>query len=82
MSDVKRWYIGVFGGEAQARPCSPAEFEIIHSHEGRYFVLEEDFDRITAERDALQLRLNAADQRIDELLTSHEKTPRKHQQYA
>ncbi|MHC8299561.1 hypothetical protein [Pseudomonas sp. ZS1P83] len=28
-----------------------------------------DFDRVTAERDALQLRLNAADQRIDELTT-------------
>jgi hypothetical protein len=26
-----------------------------------------DFDRVTAERDALQQRLNAADQRIDEL---------------
>ena len=26
-----------------------------------------DFDRVTAERDALQLRLNAADQRIDDL---------------
>jgi hypothetical protein len=30
-------------------------------------VMAADFDRITAERDALQLRLNAADQRIDEL---------------
>jgi hypothetical protein len=30
-------------------------------------VLADDFDRIAAERDALQLRLNAADQRIDEL---------------
>ncbi|WP_350649698.1 hypothetical protein [Pseudomonas sp. HY13-MNA-CIBAN-0226] len=27
-----------------------------------------EFDRVTAERDALQLRLNAADQRIDELV--------------
>lgn len=76
MSVVKRWYIGVFGGDAQARPCSPAVFEIIHSHEGRYFVLDEDFDRIAAERDALQLRLNAADQRIDEL------TPSKDEQVA
>ena len=31
-------------------------------------VLADDFDRIAAERDALQLRLNAADQRIDELV--------------
>jgi len=29
--------------------------------------LHSDFDRVTAERDALQLRLNAADQRNDEL---------------
>lgn len=31
------------------------------------YVLGDDFDRVTAERDALQQRLNAADQRIDEL---------------
>ncbi|WP_039012596.1 hypothetical protein [Pseudomonas brassicacearum] len=31
------------------------------------YVSGADFDRVTAERDALQLRLNAADQRIDEL---------------
>lgn len=30
--------------------------------------LAQHFERITAERDALQLRLNAADQRIDDLL--------------
>ncbi|VVN20298.1 hypothetical protein PS662_04330 [Pseudomonas fluorescens] len=30
-----------------------------------------EFDRVTAERDALQQRLNAADQRIDELTTNH-----------
>ena len=33
----------------------------------RVVVFASDFDRVTAERDALQLRLNAADQRIDEL---------------
>ncbi|EJM71630.1 hypothetical protein PMI29_01300 [Pseudomonas sp. GM49] len=32
------------------------------------YVLGETFNRIKAERDALQLRLNAADQRIDELI--------------
>ena len=69
MSYIKRWYIGIFGGEAQARSCSPAEFEIIHSHDGRYFGLDEDFDRVTAERDALQQRLNAADQQIGGLMT-------------
>ncbi|KAB0489736.1 hypothetical protein [Pseudomonas vancouverensis] len=31
------------------------------------YVYAGDFDRVTAEREALQLRLNAADQRIDEL---------------
>jgi len=31
------------------------------------YVLGDDFDRVTAERDALQQRLNATDQRIDEL---------------
>lgn len=31
------------------------------------YVLGDDFDRVTAERDALQQRLNAPDQRIDEL---------------
>lgn len=65
MSEVKKWYIGVYGGEAQARPCSPAEFEIINEREGRYFVLKEDFDLIVAEREALQLRLTAADELND-----------------
>ncbi|APC14598.1 hypothetical protein BLL42_02180 [Pseudomonas frederiksbergensis] len=32
------------------------------------FVEFEDFARVTAERDALQQRLNAADQRVDELM--------------
>jgi hypothetical protein len=35
--------------------------------DGGQYVESVDFDRVTAERDALQLRLNAADQRIDEL---------------
>lgn len=67
MNEVKKWYVGVFGGEAQARACSPAEFEIINEREGRSFVLAEDFDRVTAERDALQQRLAAADERADVL---------------
>ena len=33
------------------------------------YVYAVDFDRVTAERDALQQRLNAADQRVDELHT-------------
>ncbi|MCT8948447.1 hypothetical protein [Pseudomonas iridis] len=36
-------------------------------HESVRYVLGSEFDRVTAERDALQQRLNAADQRIDEL---------------
>lgn len=79
MSQVKKWYIGAFGGEAQARPCSPAEFEIIHASEGRYFVLAENYDSavqcfltaaegcVAAERreQALQQRLAAADERAN-----------------
>ncbi|WP_426123932.1 hypothetical protein [Pseudomonas sp. PSPC2-3] len=81
MSQVKKWYIGAFGGEAQARPCSPAEFEIIHASEGRYFVLAENYDSavqcfltaaegcVAAERRerVLQQRLTAADERADVL---------------
>ena len=36
-------------------------------HRPVQYVLGETFERMKAERDALQLRLNAADQRIDEL---------------
>jgi hypothetical protein len=35
------------------------------------YVLASEFDRVTAERDALQQRLNEADQRIDELTSNH-----------
>jgi hypothetical protein len=37
---------------------------------GEQMVMAYDFDRVTAERNALQLRLNAADQRIDELISA------------
>jgi hypothetical protein len=67
MSEVKKWYIGAFGGEAQARPCSPAGFEIIHASEGRYFVLSSDFDRVTAERDALRAPLAEACEMLKEI---------------
>lgn len=36
------------------------------------YVLASDFDRVTAERDAMQQHLNAADQRIDELTRPHQ----------
>ncbi|MBV7571835.1 hypothetical protein KW846_03895 [Pseudomonas sp. PDM32] len=55
---VKRWQLKGFipGVEGESK----AVFRTV-------VVLADDFDRIAAERDALQERLNAADQRIDEL---------------
>lgn len=55
MSKVQRYYIGKYGlveGESLGRLS---------------VVLAADFDRVAAERDALQLRLNATDQRNDDL---------------
>jgi len=89
MSEVKKWYIGAFGGEAQARPCSPAEFEIIHASEGRLFVLAENYDSavqcfltaaercVATERreKELQQRLTAADEQIDLLSPRHTEQP-------
>jgi len=37
------------------------------------YVLASDFDRVTAERDALQLRLNAADQLADDIQEERQK---------
>ena len=54
MSEVQRYYVGEYGlveGEALGRLS---------------VVLATDFDRVTAERDALQARLTAADERADE----------------
>lgn len=65
MRKVKRWYIGVYGGEAQARGCTPHAREIIRETQGEIFVLDADFERVDAERDALQKRLTAADERND-----------------
>jgi hypothetical protein len=61
LPEVKRWQLKGFipGVEGESK----AVFRPV-------VVLADDFDRIAAERDALQLRLNAADQRIDEL-TAH-----------
>ncbi len=58
LPEVKRWQLKGFipGVEGESK----AVFRPV-------VVLADDFDRVTAERDALQLRLNAADQRIDEL---------------
>ncbi|MCG6574922.1 hypothetical protein EGM97_09415 [Pseudomonas sp. AF32] len=67
MSEVKRWYIGAYGGEAQARTVLHAEPEIIREGQGEYFVLHKDFARVTAERDALQLLLNERDEQVHSL---------------
>ena len=67
MSEVRRWYIGVYGGEAQARGCTPHTREIIRDSEREIFVLDADFERVDAERDALQALLTAADERADAL---------------
>ena len=46
---------------------SAAGATIGYDPHGPDVVMAAEFDRVTAERDALQQRLNAADQRIDEL---------------
>jgi len=57
MSEVKRYSAALTHAET-----SPM-YEALDGE----WVVALDFDRVTAERDALQQRLNAADQRIDEL---------------
>ena len=55
MSEVQRYYVGKYGlveGESMGRLS---------------VVLVADFDRVTAERDALQALLTAADERADVL---------------
>ena len=39
-------------------------------HDGEEFVHASDFDRVTAERDALQALLTAADERLDQAVTA------------
>ena len=65
MSEVKRWYIGVYNGEAQARVCAPRPHELIRDTEGETFVIAEQFDACEARNRALQQRLTAADERND-----------------
>ena len=71
LPEVKRWKLKGFipGVEGESK----ALFRPV-------VVLADDFDRVVAERDALQQRLNAADQRIDEL--SGFQTDRSPQDYA
>ena len=60
MSEVKR-----YGHISYLVEACPRMMQLYPSM--TVYVLASDFDRVTAERDALQLHLNAADQRIDEL---------------
>ena len=59
LPEVKRWQLKGFipGVEGESK----AVFRPV-------VVLADDFDRVAAERHALQLRLNKADQRIDDLV--------------
>ena len=66
MSEVKRY--ARMGELVQA---SPALLKLYPAM--TVYVLGDDFDRVIAERDALQQRLNAADQRIDELATTQQR---------
>lgn len=64
MNEVQRWYVGdagIVAGAALGRLS---------------VVLAADFDRVTAERDALQGRLTVQDQRNDEL-SAHNQLVRK-----
>ena len=63
MSEVKRYDFGV-----EAEGCY-AQYEGEESAGGEY-VKFEDFDRVTADRDALQALLTAADERADVLETA------------
>ena len=68
MNDIARTVIQAPAAIAMASTMSRAQFHNIARE------LLKDFERVTAERDALQQRLNAADQRIDEL-THQQATP-------
>lgn len=66
MSEVKRYHVQLFKLGADQQKYAHGALGAVQ------IVRASDFDRVTAERDALQQRLNAADQRIDEL--SQDKT--------
>ncbi|RBB97499.1 hypothetical protein C3E97_027675 [Pseudomonas sp. MWU12-2115] len=57
MSEVKRYSAALTHAETSSMYEAP---------DGEW-VVAMDFDRVTAERDALQQRLNANDQRVDDL---------------
>ncbi|WP_150796607.1 hypothetical protein [Pseudomonas fluorescens] len=64
MSEVKRY--GHISYPVKATP------QILQLYPAmKVYAPASDFDRVTAERDALQLRLNEADQRLDNLTANH-----------
>lgn len=72
MSELKVIYLGPAcqeQGQSSGREwCQDDVWDACEcGHESVRYVLGSEFDRVTAERDALQQRLNAADQRVDEL---------------
>ncbi|MGE8098062.1 hypothetical protein [Pseudomonas fluorescens] len=67
MSEVKRY----------SAALTHAETSPMYEMPDGEWVVALDFDRVTAERDALQQRLNAADQRIDELTQSQQEERQK-----
>ena len=74
MSELKVIYLGPAcqeQGQSSGREwCQDDVWDTCEcGHESVRYVLGSDFDQVTAERNALQQRLNAADQRIDELVT-------------
>lgn len=73
MSDPKVIYLGPAcqeQGQSSGREwCQDDVWDACEcGHESVRYVLGAEFDQVTAERDALQQRLNAADQRNDELV--------------
>ncbi|RVD76821.1 hypothetical protein [Pseudomonas koreensis] len=72
MSELKVIYLGPAcqeQGQSSGREwCQDDVWDACEcGHESVRYVLASEFDRVTAEHDALQQRLNAADQRNDEL---------------
>ncbi|VVP79043.1 hypothetical protein [Pseudomonas fluorescens] len=64
MTEVKRYHVQLFKLAADQQKYAHGALGAVE------IVRASDFDRVAAERDALQQRLNAADQRIDELTQS------------
>ncbi|CEL28670.1 hypothetical protein [Pseudomonas fluorescens] len=75
MSELKVIYLGPAcqeQGQSSGREwCQDDVWDACEcGHESVRYVLASEFDRVTAERDGLQLALNTADQTIDDLQTA------------